>query len=326
MALAERLLVAAPSATQRVRRRDAVGRPVVLGEVAGAGEPPAVADGGDGCAVAGLAWSSSWRAWSRRTRRRWEDLARMELGFGPGRVAQKRNSLSEGEAIERWQLASSRFPHAPSRREAAALLWSPVIDLRLSDSDVRVEITGFAAFLLDVRSLWRGLRWELAVPIEHVVAVKSPGIDPRKTSLGWRTRNVPARQSRHAKPNDGWNGHLTCVRRGRRPTIDLKLADEPYEMVSLSVPDAQAKARAIRDAVRRIRPASLAMVDDWNRAAGEIARGYLQEGKISEERFEELRQEARVIGLEHLHEEGELDDEEYARLKRELSESADPPT
>jgi hypothetical protein len=34
-----------------------------------------------------------------------------------------------------------------------------MIDLRLGDREVRIEITGFDAFLLDVGSLWRGRRW-----------------------------------------------------------------------------------------------------------------------------------------------------------------------
>lgn len=193
-----------------------------------------------------------------------------------------------------------------------------MIDLRLGDREVRIEITGFDAFLLDVGSLWRGRRWEFAIPLEHVVEVTSPGGNPRDTPLGLRTRNVPASQTRRVKSNRGWDGHLRCVRRRRQPTIDLKLTAEPYEMVSLSVPDAPAKARAIKDAVRQIRPASLALVDDLNRGLEERGRELVREGKISEERFEETMREARAAGLVSLHEEGELNDEEYARLKREI--------
>ena len=193
-----------------------------------------------------------------------------------------------------------------------------MIDLQLSDRQVLILIAGFDAFLLDVRSLWRGFRWELAVPIEHVLQVQSPGIDPRKTSLGWRTRYVPARQSQHGSSNRDRGGSLTCVRRRRQPTIDLRLTDEPYETVSLSVPDAEAKARAIRDAVRQIRPASLALVDDWNRAVEEHGKELVREGKVSQEQLEEFMQDARAAGLVDLHERGELNDEEYARLKREL--------
>lgn len=193
-----------------------------------------------------------------------------------------------------------------------------MIDLRLGDREVRIEITGFDAFLLDVGSVWRGRRWEFAVPLEHVVEVKSPGFDPKDTPLGLRTRNAPARPRPRPSSKGGWNGSLRCVRRRRRPTINLRLADEPYEMVSLSVPDAQAKARAIKDALRQIRPASLAMVDDLNRPLEEKGRELVREGKISEERFEETMREARAAGLVFLHEDGELNDEEYARLKREL--------
>jgi polyhydroxyalkanoate synthesis regulator phasin len=193
-----------------------------------------------------------------------------------------------------------------------------MIDLRLDDREVRIEITGFDAFLLDVRSLWRGRRWGFAIPLEHVVEVKSPGFDPKDTPLGLRTRAVRARPTRRPSSEGGWNGWLRCVRRRRRPTIDLKLADEPYEMVSLSVPDAQAKARAIKDAVRQIRPASLAMVDDLNRGLEEKRKELVREGKISEERFEETTQEARAAGLVYLRHQGELNDEEYARLKRQL--------
>jgi len=126
--------------------------------------------------------------------------------------------------------------------------------------------------------------------------------------LGLRTRNAPARRTRRAKSNRGWDGHLWCVRRRQQPTIDLKLTDEPDEMVSLSVPDAQAKARAIKDAVRQIRPASLAMVDDLNRGLEEKGRELVRDGKLSEERFEDLTREARAASLVDLHERGELNE------------------
>lgn len=193
-----------------------------------------------------------------------------------------------------------------------------MIDLRLGEREVRVLITGFDAFLLDVGSLWRGRRWELAVPLEHIIEAQSPGFDPKDIPLGRRTRAVPARPTRPPSSQGGWNGWLTCVRRRQQPTINLKLAGEPYEMVSLSVPDAQTKARAIKDATRQIRPASLAMVDDTHGLLEEKGKGLVREGKISEERFEETMQYARAAGLVSLRQQGELNDDEYARLKREL--------
>lgn len=188
----------------------------------------------------------------------------------------------------------------------------------MSEREVRILITGFDAFLLDVPSLWRGRRWEFTIALEHIVEVKSPGFDPKDTPLGLRSRDRPARRTQRAKSNRGFDGYLVCVRRSRRPTINLKLTDEPYEMVSLSVRDAQAKARAIKDAVRQIRPASLAMVDDLNRLLQEKGKELVREGKISEARFEETMQYARAAGVVSLRQEGELNDEEYARLKQEL--------
>lgn len=88
-----------------------------------------------------------------------------------------------------------------------------MIDVEVSGRELRIAITAYDAVLLDVRSLWRGRRWELAVPLEHVVGVKVSGRDPRRIPFGFRHRHERSNQARGAEPKRYYRGRVVCVRR-----------------------------------------------------------------------------------------------------------------
>lgn len=107
-----------------------------------------------------------------------------------------------------------------------------MIDVKVAGQAVEISITGFDAWRMDVRRL--SIRATL--PLEHVTAVsadKAPG-------AAVRTSHTISRST----------GRMVCAkRRGRVLQIDGD--GRPWRTITLSVPDPEAAAAEIKDALQQ---------------------------------------------------------------------------
>jgi hypothetical protein len=103
-----------------------------------------------------------------------------------------------------------------------------MIDAQVTDQGLEVVVTGGDAWLLALRG-----RWEIVVPLEHVV----------RANVG---KPLGSAVRRH---QSGKGTIMVCAHR-RAPNVVIDLDGDPYIRMTLSVPDPGDTAAAIKGALR----------------------------------------------------------------------------
>lgn len=123
-----------------------------------------------------------------------------------------------------------------------------MIGARIDDDSLEVQITGrdFWPHLLNSDKLWAG-GLILRLPLDHITAAR---VNPPKRGIRYMNR-----RSRVLRNGRLRGGNLSWCRRGQ-PVLFLYMDGQPYHSVSLSVPDPEQLAEAIRAAagVRELTP------------------------------------------------------------------------